>query len=183
MLPTFGPADGAAEEDQLPSASVAALAPRASRGRWVPYAIAGALVGIGLGAVIALRGDDAPVSTRAATPPAHSEPAIHSATPAPPVAPPPAEVEAADLGAAPAPAGSSSPSRPARAHRHHLTNSAPAGSNAVASQPAADPTSPPTTSLAPSANGSAGSAAPANVEWKPTMLLPTDKGSGTTKSP
>ncbi|MEP6864558.1 MAG: serine/threonine-protein kinase [Deltaproteobacteria bacterium] len=182
LLPTFGPADGVAEEDQLPSASVATLAPRPSRGRWVPYAIAGALVGIGLGAVIALRGDDAPAG-HAAAPPARSEPALQTPQAPPPAAPPPAEVEAEDLAAAPAPAGSGSPSRPAsRAHRHHLTNPPPAGSNAMASQPAPDPT-PPTPSLAPPSNGSAGSATPANVEWKPTMLLPTDKGSGTTKSP
>jgi serine/threonine-protein kinase len=189
LLPTFGPADGGAEEDALPSASVAALAPRPSRGRWIPYAIAGALVGVGLGAVIAMHGDDVPAP--AAAPPARSEPAIRPATPQPPAAvtpppaPPPAEVEAEDLSAAPAPTGSGSPSRPAsRAHRHHLTNPPPAASNAVAGQPAPDPT-PPATAAAPPANGSAtGSAArPANVEWKPTMLLPTDKGSGTTKSP
>ena len=179
MLPTFGPADGAAEEDPLPSASVAALPSRSSRGRWLPYAILGALVGVGLGAVIALHDDEAPPPQHAPAPPA-----IHTATPrpAPAVAPPPAEIEAEDLSSAPAPAGSISPSRPApRAHRHHLTNGSAAGSNAVASQPAPDSTPPPV--ARPTDGSAAGSAAPANVEWKPTMLLPTDKGSGTTKSP
>ena len=178
LLPTFGPADGAAEDDSVPNAP--AIAPR-SRGRWWPYAIAGSVIGIGLGVVLALHADDAPVAHPAAppaAPPSAPAPAaaIHAAE-SPTPAPPSAEIEAEDLAAAPA--GSAATPRPtSRAHRHHLTNPPPAGSNAVVSQPVPDPIPPPT-------NGSAAGSAtrPANVEWKPSMLLPTDKGSGTTKSP
>jgi serine/threonine-protein kinase len=173
LLPTFGPADGAVEEDSVPSTP--ALVPRPARGRWVPYAIAGALVGIGLGAAFALHGDGVPASHR--TPPASPTEIVAPVTV--PVTPPPAEVEAEDISVAPA-GSAPTPHHATRVHRHHLTNPPPAGSTAVASQPVPDPTPP----SAPPASGSAGSAArPANVEWKPTMLLPTDKGSGTTKSP
>jgi len=181
LLPTFGPADGLAEDDSLPNA--AAIPRRPGRARWVPFAIAGAVLGVGLGAVLALQSGGEPASHHAAAPP---PPAIRAETrespPPAPSQPPPSEAE--DVAAVPA--GSAANPHPAsRAHRHHLTNPPATGSSAVASQPVPDPSSSPAIG---SASGSAGSAAgsaarPANVEWKPSMLLPTDKGSGTTKSP
>ncbi|HEY6038202.1 MAG TPA: hypothetical protein VIV58_28165, partial [Kofleriaceae bacterium] len=183
LLPTFGPNDGAPEEDSM--ANAPAPAPRRSSGRWLPYAIGGALLGIGLGAALALHGDDAPAPRRAssaapAPAPAPVAPAVPAApTPAPAaIAPPSAEIEAADVSAAQAP-GNSRPT--SRAHRHHLTNPPAAGSNAVVSAPVSEVQPPVSGSASGSANGSA--TRPANVEWKPSMLLPTDKGSGTTKSP
>jgi len=177
VLPTFGPSDGAAEEDAV--ANAPALPARRAKGRWLPYAIGGALLGAGLGIAFALHGDDAPSPRRASS--ALVPAPAPTPTPAPPatmIAPPSAEVEAADVSAAPAP-GTSRPTP--RAHRHHLTNPPAAGSNAAVSAPISEVQPPVSGSASGSANGSA--ARPANVEWKPSMLLPTDKGSGTTKSP
>src|SRR3569623_1708429 len=179
VLPTFGPSDGAPEEDAV----APALPARRAKGRWLPYALGGALLGAGLGIAFALRGDAAPSPRRAssAVVPAPSPAPLATPTPATPatmIAPPSAEIEAADVSAAPAP-GTSRPTP--RAHRHHLTNPPAAGSNAAVSAPISEVQPPVSGSASGSATGSA--ARPANVEWKPSMLLPTDKGSGTTKSP
>lgn len=173
LLPTFGGVDERAiEEGLIPSVTTATRPRRNRMGYVIGTAIA---VGVGLGAVLAFP------SHHAAAPIATPVPTViapmvrssdrgdlvrevpHVVEPSPPPSDPVIEV-----------AGSGATSRPAT-HRHrtlHVTNSPAAGSNVeVASQPITEPVPP-----------AAGSATrPAHVEWKPTMLLPTD--SGKTKQP
>jgi eukaryotic-like serine/threonine-protein kinase len=201
LLPTFGVVDArASEEGSVPNV-VTAITPRTSRLGWV---IAAALVvGVGIGAAVAIT----PQKKHRDQP----APPIATPSPAPPLQPPivqtpdPAAIEAAAVGPSvptPTPA-------PAIHRKHKLTNPPAAGSNAdVAIQPIPDPEPQPTTGSGSAANtdepgvprrGSAesqrgvtdepgvprrGSAAEWQrgvVEWKPTMLLPTD--SGKTKQP
>jgi serine/threonine-protein kinase len=168
LLPTFGVVDErAAEEGLLPS-----VAPRRSRSIYVIGAAV--VVGIGLGAVFALPSRHATAPEPQPTAPTVIAPVVHE-TPRviPPPAPPPSDGSGAEVIEV---AGSGTTPRPVT-HRHHsrVTNPPPAGSNAeVASQPTTEPD--------PPAGSAAGSATkPAHVEWKPTMLLPTD--SGKTKQP
>ena len=176
VMPTFGPNDGLAEDEAAPPP----VTMRRARTRWLPYAVVGAMIGIGIGAALALHGGDEAPRRAGAPPPVVQPPAKPADTVAPapiaPVEPPSAEIEAADISAAPAPANT----RPvSRAHHHHLTNPPAAGSNAVVSAPVPQVQPP----VSGSGSGSGSATRPANVEWKPSMLLPTDKGSGTTKSP
>jgi len=177
VMPTFGPNDGPVEDEAAPPLATM----RRARTRWLPYAIGGALLGIGIGAVLALHGGDEPPRHASAPPPAApaaAPPVARPAETAAPVEPPSAEVEAADISAAPMTPATGRPV--SRAHHHHLTNPPAAGSNAVVSAPVVPEVQPP---VSGSGSGSGSATRPANVEWKPSMLLPTDKGSGTTKSP
>jgi serine/threonine-protein kinase len=166
LLPTFGPADErTGEEGALPAI---AARPR-RRGLFVA---AGAIVGIGLGTALALHGGGAAPRTPApALVPA--VPMIATPPPAEPE-PPPAPSIAPDQDFAIEASGSGAPRPVTRPHRHHLTNRAGSGSNAGSGLV-------PVPAESPAAVGSA--APPTHVEWKPTMLLPTDTGSGTTKRP
>ncbi|MEO8843994.1 MAG: protein kinase [Kofleriaceae bacterium] len=164
LLPTFGVVDERAQEEGLVPSVATPTAPRRNR---MVYVIGAAIaVGVGLGVVFAIPARHAavepplPIALPVIAPVVHEAP--HAIEP-----PPPSDeivIEATGGGA---------PVRPAtHRHRSHVTNSPPTGSNAeVASQPI--------TESAPPAAGSA--TKPAHVEWKPTMLLPTD--SGKTKQP
>jgi len=164
LFATFGPADERGGEE----GSAPGLAPSpAKRTRWLPYVIGGSVCGIGLGAWIAIQSGDAPVS--------HPAPAIEPVhMVATPPAPEPAPEPEAKSGIVIDPAGPPTGAPHHAPKKHRVTNRPTAGSNAVAKPPVAEPEPPPT----------AGSGAkPTHVEWKPSMLLPTDRGSGTTKKP
>ncbi len=184
LLATFGPADErGGEEGSVPSA---APRPQPRPRRAIYVGAATILVGVGLGAALALRGGHAagpgaaPGST-STVPDRLAAP--HPVAPAPALAPertPGTAPDRDDDPAAPPPAGEpavaaeltgSSAPRPVVRSRHHHKPRA-AGSNATAPSPIV---------TEPRAVGSA--VPPTHVEWKPTMLLPTDSGSGTTKSP
>jgi hypothetical protein len=163
LFATFGPADErGGEEGSAPGMAP----PPAKRSRWLPYVIGGSVVGIGLGALIAIQsGGDAPAS-----PPAPAIEPVHMVATPPPAEPAPEPEIAIE------PVGSAASAPHHAIKKHHVTNRPTAGSNAVANQPAPPPE--------PEPPPSAGSAAkPTHVEWKPSMLLPTDRGSGTTKKP
>ena len=169
LLPTFGVVDERAVEEGLIPSATTATAPRSR----LIYVIGAAVaVGLGLGAVFALPSHHAPATEPRPIAPTVIAPAVHEAPRVvdPPQQPPNGSAEL--IGAA----GSGATSHPST-HRHHshVTNPPPAGSNAeVASQPITEPE--------PAGGSGAGSATkPAHVEWKPTMLLPTD--SGKTKQP
>jgi eukaryotic-like serine/threonine-protein kinase len=172
LLPTFGVVDERAlEEGLIPSDTTA---PRRSR---LIYVIGAAVVvGLGLGAVFALPSRPAttpeprPIAPTVIAPVVHEAPRVVD----PPPPPPSDESLGSDVIEA---AGSGATSHPP-AHRHHshVTNPPPAGSNAeVASQPITEP------DPEPAGSGAGSATKPAHVEWKPTMLLPTD--SGKTKQP
>jgi eukaryotic-like serine/threonine-protein kinase len=170
LLPTFGVVDERAVEEGLIPSIATTTAPRRRRSSYLIGAAV--VVGVGLGAVFALPSRHAapsdPQPSKVSAPAVHEAPRVID----PPPAAPPGDGSAEVIEVA----GSGTTPRPVT-HRHHshVTNPPPAGSNAEVA-------SPPITEPDPPAGSGAGSATrPAHVEWKPTMLLPTD--SGKTKQP
>jgi serine/threonine protein kinase len=164
-LPTFGEQDRRdVEEGEVPSAAAIqrvepAPATRPARRRWrgLYVAIAGGCVlglGLAIGAKLWLdKGDHGGTVVNAPSP---------SPSPAPPPPPPPSPPPSPSPSLQPE-VGSPKPEvGPVRHHAHHKTPPPPAaGSATVATQPPPTPPPPPNT----------------NVEWKRTLLLPTDTGS------
>ncbi|HEY0253544.1 MAG TPA: hypothetical protein VGC41_18550, partial [Kofleriaceae bacterium] len=121
------------------------------------------VIGIGIGAAFALGGHaPKPVSTPAIEPamtmtmPVVEAPVVHP--PAPPVAP----VAAPEIQVEPPPAPVVKQTHHPRSTKH-LTNPVATGSNAEVTPPPTLPEPPVVVEKA-------------HVEWKPTMLLPTDSG-------
>ncbi len=156
--PTFGPSDARdAEEGSVPSSPRVVQTERtvpARRKKWIAGAIAAAsVIAIGAGAGLLWSHRGARPEVQVTAPP----PAL-TPSPAPPLAAaPPAEPVADPEPPAPTPAPAPAPA-PARHHHHHRPP-------------------PPPPPVARPAAGSDAPKPPANVEWKPTMLLPTDQGS------
>ncbi len=182
--PTFGPRDPrVAEEGELPAApiiprrSTTAVVPR--RKRWLIPATAVAIAGgVAIGWKLTAR-DAAPE-------PETIE--MHTTPPPVPTKPAPVETPAkpdtidaitgADEPVAAETVVTDTPKHPGRGKKppHHQTTSPPDGSG---SGSAVAITTPPPPEPSGSAAGSAAQTRLPNVEWKPTMLLPTDKaGSG-----
>jgi serine/threonine protein kinase len=157
-LPTFGPADQrVAEEGSLPSdPGVRALRPTSEaprkRGRLVAIIAGGVVVGVGL-AIAASMMIGGGSSTSTSTLPAP----IPSPSPSPPPSPSPS----------PPPSPVSEPvTSPTRSHHHHVRKPPPPAATGSATVAAPAPAPPP---------------AHPDVEWKSTLLLPTDTGSGHSK--
>ncbi len=191
LLPTFGPTD---EPDAVahPDEHVIEEAPGAvltttpkRRIAWM-IGVATTMIGIGIGTAIAVRSREQPVlppprpTTPAATMPIASpetglatglatEPTIGVSAGSASPAPEEGEVE------------TPVPAQKAAHHHHgpHVTIPVAAGSNAAVI--AAPP--PMTVTNAGSGAGSSNGAPPHPVEWKPSMLLPTDSSSDKPKKP
>jgi serine/threonine protein kinase len=165
LLATFGPADEiGAEEGSLARVIVAAP----SRRRRIGLMIGVAAMAVGIWAILAV--ENAPPSVRPPlqrTAPLATTPTAPAPVPVPVPAPVPVPV--------PTPVGLD-PESPSHTvthlhHRPHVTQSVAAGSNtAMAAE------SPPMT------GATHGSAAPP-VEWKPSLLLPSDRTGATPKTP
>jgi hypothetical protein len=175
--PSFGPHDPRVfEEGEVPSSPVVTRRPStiiaAKRPRWLIPATAVAIAGgIAIGVYVAGRNPE----PSAVPPPPHVDVAPpQRASEPPPVAtdPVPAPVVEGSASPAVAPSVTGSTKPKPKKHGHHQTSPVAAGSGSGS----------PVVTLPSSETGSAaprtGSAAQRpTVEWKPTMLMPTDSGS------
>ncbi len=183
LLPTFGPTDEPdeprTENPILEALPGAVVTPPPKRRIGLMISVATTMIGIGIGTAIAVKGAEQPVR--------------------PPPPPPPTPVVTMPMATAPAATGSASPAIeegeletpvPAQkaAHRHrrpHVTIPVAAGSSTpvIAVPPPMTGTNTASGSGTGSGTGSGIRSTPHPVEWKPSMLLPTDSASDRPKKP
>lgn len=185
VLPTFGPTDERSDELATPVRRPTVVAPPSRSPRWVALFIVLGVAGGAGGTVAVMQMSRDPATAPA---PADTPPVPASVTPAPAIAPAVIEPATAtepgsepgsepvtvgaeiELDETPTRDGPTPPSR-RRTKKPVATVKTPL--------PLQDPkTSPPAVTPPPAGSGSQ---RPARVEWKPTLLLPTDSGSATPK--
>jgi serine/threonine-protein kinase len=176
----------------VPAISDEAIAPGPRRRGWIAAIVAvGAIAAGAVAAVVTTRGSDAPATAAAPAPaaPATATPAA-PASPAAPAGPPASDPRRADeTAAAQAPirdepatrAGEASsaargPERPAIATKHKRPAGHPPREPAAAARDAHRDAG--SAAALPAATAAPATAPPTNVEWKPTLLLPTDGSDG-----
>jgi serine/threonine-protein kinase len=166
---TFGPTDpGVHTFDEIDTKPERSPAGKRSNRRALAFAGGAIAIGVGIGVGLLVKGGTEPKPNdqpAAASDPPVEAPAAIVDTPAEPAEETPSDDETEIVIEEPEVA--STPGRPTKRHRHRPKK----------------PTETKVTTETKAEGAKSGSAAskPPKVEWNPTMLLPTDKGSGTKK--